>query len=186
MERGRALAFATRLATTLDRGVSRFSILFSRIALPLIVICGAGLALGRHLRIGPTAELKELESILFFALVMFSFGYAYLRDAHVRIELVSQRLPGRVRAAVELVGCAAVIFPFCAVLMWYGGESAWRSFVQGEQLAIGDWPLQWLVRLAVPLGSLLLLAASIAVSARRLHSLVAPRAAEGSREEAGS
>jgi len=71
----------------------------------------------------------------------------------------------------------AVVFPFCAVLIWDGAESAWRSFVQGERLSIGDWPLQWLVRLAVPLGVLLLFAAAIVISARCLV-LLASREAE--------
>jgi TRAP-type mannitol/chloroaromatic compound transport system permease small subunit len=174
MERRSALAFAARLANALDRVVSRAAVLFSRIALPLMIACGAGLVIGRHLRVGPTADLKELESVLFFGLVMLSFGYGYLRDAHVRIDLLSRRLPARARAAIELAGCAAVLLPFCLVLMWYGGESAWRSFLQGERLPVGDLPLQWLVRLMVPLGALALLAASVAVSARCLRSLLVP------------
>jgi len=175
VERHRLVAFATGLAKTLDVGVSGFSVFFGRVALPLIIICGMGTVVGRHLRIGPSAELKELESILFFAILMLSFGYAYLRNAHVRIDIVSQHVPVRTRAAIELLGCVAVVFPFCLVLMWDGGESAWRSFAQGERLAIGDWPLQWLVRLAVPLGALLLLAAAVAISARCLLLLLASR-----------
>ena len=174
MERRSALALAARLADALDRAVSRTAVLFSRIALPLMVACGAGLVIGRHLRLGPTADLKELESVLFFGLVMLSFGYAYLRDAHVRIDLVSRRLPARARAAIELAGCAVVLLPFCAVLVWYGGESAWRSFIQGERLPFGDLPLQWVVRLMVPLGALALAAASFAVSVRCLRALAAP------------
>jgi len=169
------MRFATWLADALDAGVSRFSLLVGRVALPLMIVCGLGVVLGRHLRIGPSGELKELESILFFVVLMISFGYAYLRNAHVRIDIVSQHVPVRARAAIELLGCVAVVFPFCLVLMWDGGESAWRSFAQGERLAIGDWPLQWLVRLAVPLGALLLLAAAIAISARCLLLLLASR-----------
>jgi len=151
--------------------VSRCTLLVSRIALPAMIVCGVGVVLGRHLRLGPAAELKEIEGLLFFALVMLSFGYAYLRDAHVRIDLLSQRMPARARAAIELAGCAAVLAPFCAVLLWYGAESAWQSFLQGERLASGDWPLQWLVRLLVPCGALLLLAATVAVSLRCLKEL---------------
>ncbi len=137
-----------------------------------------GLVLGRHLRIGPSSEFKEIEGLLFFGLVMTSFGYAYLRDAHVRIDLVSRRLPARVRAGIELTGCVLVVLPLCAVLAWYGGESAWRSFVQGERLPFGELPLQWLVRATVPLGALLLAAAGAAISIRCVRVLIEPDAPE--------
>ena len=174
MERRSALDLAARLADALDRIVSRTAVLFGRVALPSMIACGAGLVIGRHLRLGPAADLKELESVLFFGLVMISFGYAYLRDAHVRIDLVSRRLSARARAAIELVGCAVVVLPFCALLAWYGGESAWRSLAQGERLAFGDLPLQWVVRLMVPLGALALAAASVVVSVRCLRALAGP------------
>jgi hypothetical protein len=57
------------------------------------------------------------------------------------------------------------------VLIWYGGDAAWRSFQQSERLAASDLPLQWLVRLAVPACALLLLAAALCVCARCLRTL---------------
>lgn len=170
-----------RFADRLDRAVSGLSLLFGRVALPLIGALGAGLVLGRHLRIGAASDLKDLESVLFLGLVMFSIGYAYLRDAHVRVDLASRRFPARLRAGIEIAGCLAVVAPFCCVLLWYGGDSAWRSFLQGERLPVGDLPLQWAVRMTVPLGALLLLAAAAAVALRSLPSLVADRAAGGAR-----
>lgn len=172
---------AETFADCLDRAVSGLSLLWGRVVLPLIVALAAGLVLGRHLRIGAAADLKELESVLFLGLVMFSIGYAYLRDAHVRVDLASRRFPARMRAAIEIAGCVAVVIPFCCVLLWYGADSAWRSLLQGERLAGGELPLQWLVRMAVPLGGLLLLAASIAVTLRCLLTLAADRAAGGAR-----
>src|SRR5262245_66615927 len=103
MERRSALALAARLADALDQIVSRTAVLFSRVALPLMIACGAGLVIGRHLRLGPAADLKEVESVLFFGLVMLSFGYAYLRDAHVRIDLVRPRLSIGARAQIALL-----------------------------------------------------------------------------------
>ena len=159
----------------LARTVSAISLFVARLTVPLMVIFGAWLAPGRHLRVGPDVDLKESIALLFFALVMGSLGLGYLREAHVRIDLLSKRLSRRARAAFELAGCVGVVLPLCAVLIAYGGDAAWRSFLQGERLALGDLPLQWLVRLTLPGGALLLLAAALSVSARSIRTLRAPR-----------
>ena len=69
----------------LERAVAAISLGIARLAIPLMILLGAGLVFGRHLRIGPDADLKEAIGLLFFLVVMGSFGYAYLRDAHVRV-----------------------------------------------------------------------------------------------------
>ena len=156
---------------TLERAIAAVSLWIARIAIPLMVILGAWLVLGRHLRIGLDADAKEAVGLAFFLLLMGSFGYAYLSDAHVRVDSASRHFSARVRAAIELAGCIAVLLPICAVLMWYGSDAAWRSFQQAERLAVSDLPLQWLVRLAVPAGALLLLAAAFCVCARCVRTL---------------
>ena len=156
----------------LERAVAAISLLVARVTVALLVALGAWLVPGRYLRLGPDSELKEAIAVAFFALIMGSFGHAYLRDAHVRVDLASRHWSARTRAAIELAGCVAVLMPICGVLMWYGGEAAWRSFLQSERLAVGDLPLQWLVRLAVPAGALLLLTAGVCIGARSLGTLL--------------
>jgi len=155
----------------LERAVAAISLWTARIAIPLMVVLGAWLVFGRHLRIGPDADAREAIGLAFFLLLMGSFGYAYLRDAHVRVDSASRHFSAWARAAIELVGCIAVIMPLCAMLIWHGGDAALRSLEQGERLTVSDLPLQWLVRLAVPGGALLLLGAAACVAARCLRVL---------------
>ena len=162
----------------LERAIGAISLFIARLTIPLLVVLGAWLVPGRHLRFGPDADLKEMIALAFFLLVMGSFGYAYLRDAHVRVDLASRRMTARTRAAIELAGCVAVLLPVCATLIWYGSDAAWRSFLQAERLAMSDLPLQWLVRLAVPAGALLLLGAALCVCARCVRVLLGERSAE--------
>ena len=159
----------------LEHVVAAISLFVGRLTIPLLVALGAWLAPGRYLRVGSDADLKEAVALAFFALVMGSFGYAYLRDAHVRIDLASRHFSARARAAIELAGCAAVLAPISAILIGYGGEAAWRSFLQAERLAMSDLPLQWLVRLVVPGGALLLLAAALCICARSIRTLFGRR-----------
>ena len=155
----------------LERAVAAISLGIARLAIPLMVASGAWLVFARHLRIGPDADMKEAIGLAFFFLVMGSFGYAYLRDAHVRVDTASRRFSARARATIELIGCIAVLMPICGVLIWYGGEAAWLSFLQGERLAVSELQLQWLVRVGVPAGALLLFAAALCVCARCIRTL---------------
>ncbi|HEV8094181.1 MAG TPA: TRAP transporter small permease subunit [Burkholderiales bacterium] len=163
--------------TALERAIAAVSLFIARLTIPLLVVLGAWLVPGRHLRFGPDADLKEMMALAFFVLVMGSFGYAYLSDAHVRVDLASRRMAARTRAVIELAGCVAVLMPICAILIWYGGDAAWRSYLQAEHLAMSDLPLQWLVRLAVPASALLLLAAAVCVCARCVRILLGERSA---------
>ena len=156
---------------TLERAIAAISLWIARIAIPLMVVLGVWLVFGRHLRIGLDADAKEAIGLAFFLLLMGSFGYAYLCDAHVRVDSASRHFSARLRAAIELAGCIAVLLPICAVLIGYGSDAAWRSFQQAERLAVSDLPLQWLVRLAVPASALLLLAAALCVCARCARTL---------------
>lgn len=162
----------------LERVVAAISLLIGRVTVPLLVALGAWLAPGRYLRLGSDADLKEAVALAFFGLVMGSFGYAYLRDAHVRVDLASRLFSARARAALELAGCVLVLAPICGILIGYGGDASWRSFLQAERLAMSDLPLQWLVRLAVPGGALLLLAAALCICARSIRTLRSSRGAE--------
>ena len=49
-------------------------------------------------------KLQELEWHLHTGLFMLCFGFAYIRDAHVRIELIRDNLRPRTRAIVEMIG----------------------------------------------------------------------------------
>ena len=140
---------------------------FAWLALPLLILFTVLNVAGRVLRLGGSAALYEAGGDLFFVLVMMSFGYAYLRDGHVRVDIFRGRLaPGAV-ASIELVGCLAIVMPLSWFLVAYGVEAAWVAFVQGERTsALGDLPLEWLVKAGVPLGFLGLLLAAACVTVR--------------------
>ena len=120
---------------------------------------------GRWLPLGGTAALYELGADLFFALVMLSFGCAYLLDGHVRVDIFRGRFGLRCIAWIELLGCLGIAIPLSWVLVSYGGEGAWRAFAQGER-GVGDLPVQWIVKASVPLGFLGLLLAAFCVAIR--------------------
>jgi TRAP-type mannitol/chloroaromatic compound transport system permease small subunit len=150
-----------------ERGIVWLSALVAWVTLiPLIAVSVYDMVGRQFFHVGST-RLQELEWHLFLALVMLALGYAYLRDAHVRIDLVRGRLAPRTRAWIELFGCALVLTPFCVVLIVHGGELALNAFATTERArAPLGLPMRWIIKSTLPVGGLLLLLAGLSIAIR--------------------
>jgi len=179
------------IVTLLNSQTLRRRLLHSSEALARLLsgptLCVAGLALllvtalpvvnllGRQLLGLSWPGLYELGGEIFFVLVMLSFGYTYVRDGHVRVDILRERMSARWVAGIELFACLAIVIPVCGYLVVYGSESAWLALEQGEREAATDLPLQWVVRAAEPLGFLSLLLAGLVVAMRSALALMKAR-----------
>ena len=74
-------------------------------------------------------EAEYWAHTVLFALVI---GYAYTRQAHVRIDLLRERLPVKARYLIEIFGILFFLFPYVAVAVVYTGVYARISFVEHE------------------------------------------------------
>lgn len=59
-------------------------------------------------------------------------GYALRHQAHVRVDLVTERLPAGARLWVEAAGYVIFFFPFAWVFARYSWDFAATSYAQGE------------------------------------------------------
>ena len=64
-----------------------------------------------------------------FALVI---GYAYTRQAHVRIDLFREGLPKRGKYAIETIGCLLFLIPYAGIGIYLATGYVATSFAQGE------------------------------------------------------
>lgn len=100
-----------------------------------------------------STRLQELEWHLHSVLFLFCLGYAYVKGAHVRIDLVRERLGPRARAWIEILGIVFFLLPFCALVIIYGADFAAVSFAQGEGSASGGGlGHRWIIKAALPTG----------------------------------
>jgi len=162
---------ADRAALLLERVSQRSGIAVAWLGIPSMILLAAIEPLARWAGWHADASFGDASTSAFLATTMTSFGYAYAAGAHVRLEILSRRFPPRLNAAIELAGTALVLLPLCAVVVVDGVDSTWRSFLQGERWADTAWALQWAVRLWVPFGFALLMAAGLASALRALLSL---------------
>lgn len=82
-----------------------------------------------------STKLQELEWHLHGALFLLAMGWAYLRGAHVRIELVSERFSERTRLWLEWLGLMVFLFPYTLALIFFGADYLALSLAYDEHSA---------------------------------------------------
>lgn len=101
----------------------------------------------------PSTRLQELQWHLHAVLFLMALGYGYVKDAHVRIELVRDVMRPRMRVWVELLGAALFLVPYCYVVIKYGNENAMRAWHIGEGSdALTGLPHRFIIKGMLPLG----------------------------------
>lgn len=150
----------------LNRTVARFAVW---LILVLMIVIVTDVTLRRWFVIGST-KLQELEWHLHGALFLLCLGWAYTKNVHVRIELVSENFSDRASAYIELLGGLLFLMPFCAAILYFGYDYIAFSLSYNEASAsatgLSD---RWIIKSMVVVGFLLLMLAAIA---RTLEAIV--------------
>jgi TRAP-type mannitol/chloroaromatic compound transport system permease small subunit len=108
---------------------------------------------------------------------MFCVGFAYIANAHVRIDLFRDKLSDRSKSWIEVVGCTVFAIPYIALLLVLSIDAAYDSYLVGEGSSAGTGlPHRWIIKSCMSIGFLLLLLACVSVLLRHLLLLFAPPA----------
>lgn len=109
-----------------------------------------------------STKVQESEYWLHTYLFALFIGYAYTKQGHVRIDLVRDRLPLKVKYAIEMFGCLAFLLTYALVAGYYSFIYAAASFNEGEisKSVIGLTNI-WLLKSAMPIMFFLLGLAAI-------------------------
>lgn len=105
-------------------------------------------------------ELEEIQWHLYSLGFLLGFAYAYQSDAHIRVDVLSERLPPRWRVWLELYGILLALLPFIVLVLWYGVPFVIASWEVAEvSQAPGGLPWRWAIKAVLPLAFALLLMA---------------------------
>jgi len=118
-----------------------------------IVVCEVVL---RYFFSAPTYWAHEGSAMLFGAYFILGGGYVLRHRAHVKMDILYDRLPLRTRAIVD-VATSLIFFAFCGVMLWYGGEMALRSLRIREYTQSFWAPPIYPIKLTIPVGAFLIL-----------------------------
>ncbi len=106
-------------------------------------------------------EFEEIQWHIYATGFLLGLGYTLHKDAHIRVDVLHERLSPRTQAWIELYGILLLLLPFIAVVLIFGAPFVAASFKLGEvSPSPGGLPYRWAIKAMLPLGfGLLLLAA---------------------------
>jgi TRAP-type mannitol/chloroaromatic compound transport system permease small subunit len=110
----------------------------------------------------------EIQWILFGAVFLLCSAWTLMSNEHIRIDIVNNMLPKRVRDWVDVFGHVFFLIPVAFVLFALGWPFFWRSLMQNEQSTnAGGLPV-YPSKLLIPLAFTFLLVQGISELIKRL------------------
>ena len=157
-----------KITNFLEKIVSTFGKLGSWLAIPLISIIIFDIITRRFFVLGST-KLQEMEWHLHTSLFLLVLGYAYLKDAHVRIEIVREKYSVKVKAVLEALGIIIFLIPYTLLVIYFGIDFVQRSFSLNEvSSALTGLSHRWIIKSFIPIGMVLLFLAGFSLLLKNL------------------
>ena len=130
----------------------------------------------------------ELQWVLFSIVFLLCSPWTLLDNEHIRIDIVNQMLPKRVRDSIDVMGHVVFLMPLCIVMIITGGPFFMRSVEINEQSGNAGGLPQWPAKSLIIVGFTFLLVQGISELIKRvavMRGLIAdPHASQVSALEA--
>jgi TRAP-type mannitol/chloroaromatic compound transport system permease small subunit len=135
------------------------------------VLISAGNAIVRKIFNTSSNAYLEVQWYLFAAVFMLGAGFAFLRNAHVRIDFISNKLSKRTNAIIDSLGIVVFVIPLCVILIELSWPLFYNAWQTGEMSQNAGGLIRWPVLLLMPVGFALLLMQSISELIKRIAYL---------------
>jgi TRAP-type mannitol/chloroaromatic compound transport system permease small subunit len=153
---------------TID-GISEWTGKIFSFLVPISVLVVLFEILTRQFNISQDFSL-ELSEMLFGATFVMGGAYALKLGSHVTVDVIWTRLSPRKRAVLDLI-TSVFFFLFVGILIWKGWDAALRAFVLNERTQSPWSPIQWPIRMVIPVGAFLILLQGTAKYVRDIRRL---------------
>ena len=156
----------------LEKIVTFFGKIGSWLAIPLIFIIIFDIVTRRFFILGST-KLQEMEWHLHTALFLLVLGYAYLKDSHVRIEIVREKYSMLIKSIFETLGILVFLIPYTILVIYYGIDFVIRSFNLNEvSSALTGLSHRWIIKFFIPFGMFLLFLAGVSILTKKVLFII--------------
>lgn len=164
-----AIAFCNGI-DRINRSAGRY---VSLLILPLLAITVIEVV-ARYFFNRPTIWAWDINVQLLCALAVLGAGFTYVERGHVVVDLVAVHFSARARALIDLI--TMLLFFFCiGSLVWKGAKLGLHS-VATREVYTSIWnPPIYYIKMAIPLGALLLLLQGIAKFIRDFLTVISSK-----------
>lgn len=131
------------------------------------VLISAGNAIVRKAFDMSSNALLEIQWYLFATVFMLGAGFAFLKNAHVRIDFISNHLSAKTRNIIDMVGIVVFLFPLCYMLIVISWPLFVNAFNSGEMSQNAGGLIRWPMYALIPLGFALLAAQGLSELIKR-------------------
>ena len=162
------------LLLRLSKMIDAISELMGKLAMWMILaatLISAGNAIIRKVFGTSSNAWLEIQWYLFAAVFMLGGGYAFFRNAHVRIDFISSKFSDRGRNWVDVGGILLFLFPLCYMMASLGWPLFAQALSSGEMSSNAGGLIRWPMYALIPAGFGLLFLQGISELIKRIAFL---------------
>ncbi|CAO3352855.1 TRAP transporter small permease subunit [Azospirillum sp. A26] len=167
----RGLLRLSGLIDAMNEGIGKLAYWLVLVA---VIVSSANAVIRYGLNTSSNAWL-ELQWYLFSAVFLLCAGYTFLRNEHIRIDIVLGRFSRRFQAWVDIFGILVFMFPMTILIMVLSWPMFMDSFLTNEMSSDAGGLIRWPAKLLVPVGFFLLTAQGVSELIKRIAFLTGHR-----------
>ncbi|MFQ5566577.1 MAG: TRAP transporter small permease subunit [Paracoccaceae bacterium] len=116
--------------------------------------------------------LQDLEWHFHGVLLLLTFGFGYLMNAHVRVDIFRENLSRKKQAWMEFFALVLMAIPFLVIMLYFTWRFVVISYGQGEgSESMTGIPWRYVIKAFMPIGILVALMAAVATLIRLIAYL---------------
>ena len=168
------MAALLKLSALIDRINELIGKLTMWLVLAAVVISAGNATLRKAFNIGSNAWL-EIQWYLFAGVFMLGVGYVMLKNAHVRIDFISNKLSKRTNAIIDAIGIVVFTIPLAIIMIDFAWPVFMRALNSGEMSQNAGGLIRWPVWALLPAGFAILLLQALSELIKRIAFLTGHR-----------
>lgn len=122
----------------------------------IVVVISAGNAVMRYGINWSSNGLLEIQWYMFSGIFLLCAGYVFLKNEHIRIDVVAGRFSARTQNWIDVFGILVFLLPMALLTMYLSWPVFMNAWHTGEGSPNPGGLIRWPVRLLMPVGFLLL------------------------------
>lgn len=118
----------------------------------IVSIISAGNAIMRKVFSMSSNSWLELQWYLFGAIFLLASGYTFLRNEHVRVDVLSQKLSEKAQVRIEIFGVIFFLMPAALLVFYLSIPFFYQSYITHELSSNTAGLIRWPAKLLIPVG----------------------------------